>query len=252
MVGITSEICSEYQDKEENHLPRFEKSDFDVVPFYKRIRNTIFQASYFDHLIDSLDTSYNILREPETRKLFQLLENLVANLYVYSSNRVNKTPQEILELHSKSMNRSRASVATNSNSDESNLGLNSTISTSLVESSDLKLKGENYDESGLELQHRKIDYWDAIQVLCTLPEIPETLDHFLATINKLESGGLSLMRILVDKQLFMDYKLFQCFILNFFIWGSHPMTPYYPGKENIDYQNSIASSLVNCHHCRPT
>lgn len=250
VVGITAEICGQYRETHEGAKPlRSVNTDgpMEYLPLYKRFSNSKFQCDYFDWILDTLDVSYKFLNQSNTTKLFKILSGILPSFYSFSV-AVSRNPAEVMEEVLRFTSKEKASVSTGvTNTEGINISPNSSINTNLVENNDLKQRAEiSEDEIGLDAGSHLIDYYEAAILFHAVPNLNHICNSLLTTLESFESGGLHLLNIFVDSELQMDYKLFQCFILNFFVWGSHPLVDYFEGKEDSDYCTSAARATVTC------
>lgn len=190
----------------------------------------------------SFDVSYKLVPHKDTVKLFKVMSGILPSFYSFSVAVVNN-PVQIAE-QSRRLSTSEKFTMSTSNSDGSG-SLNSSMNTNLVENSELKQSMDSLeDETGLEPGSHLVDYYEAALLFHSIPELSEVSGRLLSELEGFEAGGLHMLNIFVDSELQLDYKLFQSFILNFFIWGSHPIVDYFEGKEHLTYSNNVNRSFV--------
>lgn len=186
-----------------------------------------------------MDVSYKLLSKSDTIKLFKILSGILPSIYAFNV-ALSKNPTEVMNESQMLFNEQKASIST-SNTDIMDGSLNSSMNANLVENSELK---NAEDSEGFEAGRHKVDYYEAALLFHSLPELKEVCINLLADLEEFESGGIHLLSIFIDTSIQMDYTLFQSFILNFFLWGSHPICEYFQGKEEINYTNNVSRSVV--------
>lgn len=230
--------------KKDLEISKPKNACIEYLPLENRFRNARFQGEYFNSIVNVLDASYQILDEKTTLRLFKVLENILPSFYSFKVNLLGNPAETLSEIHKVS---SKISVSTTANSSEQTTGsLNSSVNSNLIEITSPKTS-ENLsdDEEKFEIESIDPKYYEAAVMFHTVPDLSGICDRLLNLFEKTEAGGLHLLYIFIDDEIMMDFKLFQCFILNAFIWGSTPIAEYFDGKEHSKYQDCLKEAVVN-------
>lgn len=185
-----------------------------------------------------------ILSHDDTKKLYDTLSKILPSFYAFIA-AVKNSPEAFLAKaqfrNPININIPMAGIKT---ADSRSTSLNSSMSTNLMGNSERKEPADTLEDEADLSNNTHIDYYDAAALFHTIPELKDIAKNLISSLQVFESGGLCLLNIFIDSGIQMNYKLLQAFILNFFIWGSHRISPYFEGKAQISYTNNIALATV--------
>lgn len=181
-------------------------------------------------------------------RVFRILENLLPSFYTFKVTLLGNPGEMMGEIH-RLGSKEKSETSTKASSEQTNGSLNSSMNSNLIEMTSPKLQTDlSDDEEKLETEAQDPKYYEAAVLFHSLPELTGICDRLLTLFEQTEAGGLHLLYIFIDNELLMDYKLFQCFILNAFIWGSTPISDYFEDKEKADYLSCVNQGLVDSLH----
>ncbi len=152
------EFVEKYRQRKDEEMIKISES-FGWVPGKKRVLNAIMQVQYFDWILNTLDISYCVLEESETRKLYETLQAMIRPLFIHATgnNEENVSQQVPTEIELKR----------GGDQDDSLLTLDESQSTSqatFMESYDSEL-GINEEEPR---NRRRMDYYEVAAQLSSM------------------------------------------------------------------------------------
>lgn len=222
-----------------------ESRAWNYLPGYRRIANVLWQRKYFDWVLDSLDASYCLVGKKDIEKVFAILGTILPAFYSFGVTAEEDAAlggevksadiiSELNKLSSESVDAPGIHQSMHKNNNSNMAQSKHTMPTS-----------ESYDEEAdMEPSGYRIDYYDAAALFDSIPLLKDVNRAVLLIFAEFEAGGLDLLRIFTNTERQDKYKLLQAFILNIFLWGSHPICDYYVGKENLKYGDDVEKADV--------